>query len=84
MDLWIGYWTSRRFQIPNADYILMYLSIAVALLFFLIYRSIIFGYGVAEAGYRIFFQAFDNLVRRPIQFFDTTPVGQILGRLVND
>ena len=62
----------------------MYLSVALALLVFLIYRSIIFGYGVAEAGYKIFFKAFDNLAKRPIQFFDTTPVGQILGRLVND
>jgi ABC-type multidrug transport system fused ATPase/permease subunit len=83
-DLWIGYWTSDKYSLSNSRYILVYLALVILLFMILLFRSVFFGIGVSNAGINIFLKVFVNLIKRPMSFFDTTPVGQILVRFVND
>lgn len=83
-DIWIGWWITDKYDLETSQYVLIYLYFATGLFCTLIIRSIFFGKGVSNAGYNIFMKVFFNVIKRPMEFFDTTPVGQILGRFVND
>jgi ABC-type multidrug transport system fused ATPase/permease subunit len=50
----------------------------------LLLRSIYFGDTVTRAGEKLFNDSVHNVMRRPTSFFDTTPSGQIMNRLIKD
>lgn len=48
------------------------------------FTGYVFANSTRKIGRKIFDDAFRNLIKRPIQFFDTTPVGVIIARFSED
>ncbi|KZP34073.1 multidrug resistance-associated ABC transporter, partial [Athelia psychrophila] len=83
--LFLGYWTAQ--SIPGfvqGDYMAVYASLGVASAVFAFLLSFAFAYASLSASLSLFKAALAAVLRSPIAFFDTTPIGRILSRLSKD
>ncbi|KAF2134156.1 ABC multidrug transporter-like protein [Dothidotthia symphoricarpi CBS 119687] len=83
-SLWLSYWTSNKFGFSEGAYIGAYASFGFtqAVLMFLFSISVsIFG---TEAGKTMLHRAITRVLRAPMSFFDTTPLGRITNRFSKD
>ncbi|KAI0701717.1 multidrug resistance-associated ABC transporter [Earliella scabrosa] len=84
-QLFLGFWTSQ--SIPGfgqAEYIGIYAGLGTANGVFSFLLAFIISQIGLVAGLRMFKKAFMAVVRSPVSFFDTTPLGRILSRLSKD
>ncbi|CAJ1962705.1 unnamed protein product [Cylindrotheca closterium] len=83
---WVSYWTSD----PNYDrhsrefYLGMYFLLAVTLGIFTFMRSYLLAYFGVKASERLHNDLLKSILRAPMSFFDTTPMGRILSRFSKD
>lgn len=83
-SLWLSYWTSDKFGYSEGAYIGAYASFGIsqALFMFLFSFSVsVFG---TEAGKIMLHRAITRVLRAPMSFFDTTPLGRITNRFSKD
>ncbi|KAF9692397.1 hypothetical protein EKO04_009468 [Ascochyta lentis] len=83
-SLWLSYWTSDKFGYSEGAYIGAYAAFGFsqALLMFLFSFSVsVFG---TEAGKKMLHMAITRVLRAPMSFFDTTPLGRITNRFSKD
>jgi ABC-type multidrug transport system fused ATPase/permease subunit len=83
-NLWLSWWTSNKFGFSMGTYIGVYAALAVvqATLTFLFMVSLtIFGTNASRA---LLKQAVSRVLRAPMSFFDTTPLGRITNRFSRD
>jgi ATP-binding cassette subfamily C (CFTR/MRP) protein 1 len=83
-SLWLSYWTSDKFGYKQGTYIGAYAAFGFsqALLMFLFSWSVsVFG---TEAGKKMLHMAITRVLRAPMSFFDTTPLGRITNRFSKD
>jgi ABC-type multidrug transport system fused ATPase/permease subunit len=83
-DWWVGIWAVGTYKLSQAQYVGMFAIICLIVLVGTGIRFRIFGIQVANASLKIYIGLIANLLRRPMSFFDTTPVGQILNRCGKD
>ncbi|KAJ7163116.1 multidrug resistance-associated ABC transporter [Mycena filopes] len=84
-NLFLGFWTSSSIEgFHQGDYMAVYAGLGVASAFFSFLTS--FGFAIASlaASLNLFKTALVHVLRSPSSFFDTTPMGRILSRLVKD
>ncbi|KAL2760620.1 hypothetical protein ACRALDRAFT_2056656, partial [Sodiomyces alcalophilus JCM 7366] len=82
--LWLSYWTSDRFGMTTGAYIGVYAALGVAqavLLFCFSIMLTIFGTNASRVMLR---RAVTRVLRAPMSFFDTTPLGRITNRFSRD
>lgn len=83
-SLWLSYWTSNRFGYSEGQYIGVYAALGVtqALLMFAFSLSLtILG---TTASRVMLNRAMTRVLRAPMSFFDTTPLGRITNRFAKD
>ena len=83
-SLWLSYWTADTFGFPMGEYIGIYaaLGVAQALLMFTYSLSVaLFG---TAASRTMLHAAMARVLRAPMSFFDTTPLGRITNRFSKD
>ncbi|CAK7564171.1 MAG: ATP-binding cassette transporter yor1 [Sporothrix epigloea] len=83
-SLWLSYWTSNRFGYKTGVYVGVYaaLGAAQAILTFCFMISLsICGTRASKVMLR---QAISRVLRAPMSFFDTTPIGRITNRFSRD
>jgi ATP-binding cassette subfamily C (CFTR/MRP) protein 1 len=83
-SLWLSYWTSDKFGYSKGAYIGAYAAFGFsqAMFMFLFSFSVsIFG---TEAGKKMLHRAITRVLRAPMSFFDTTPLGRITNRFSKD
>ncbi|KAF3005742.1 hypothetical protein E8E13_006603 [Curvularia kusanoi] len=83
-SLWLSYWTSNKFGYSQGAYIGAYAAFGFsqALLMFLFSWAVsVFG---TEAGKKMLHMAVTRVLRAPMSFFDTTPLGRITNRFSKD
>ncbi|TPX13454.1 uncharacterized protein E0L32_006184 [Thyridium curvatum] len=83
-SLWLSWWTSDKYGLTTGIYIGVYAGLGAvqALLMFLFMVSLsIFGTAASKALLR---QAVSRVLRAPMSFFDTTPLGRITNRFSRD
>ncbi|KAH6612517.1 P-loop containing nucleoside triphosphate hydrolase protein [Boeremia exigua] len=83
-SLWLSYWTSDKFGYSEGVYIGAYAAFGFsqALLMFLFSWAVsVFG---TEAGKKMLHMAITRVLRAPMSFFDTTPLGRITNRFSKD
>lgn len=83
-SLWLSYWTSDHFSLPTAVYIGIYAGLGVAqvvLLFAFMVALSILG---TRASRKMLHLAVTRVLRAPMAFFDTTPLGRITNRFSRD
>jgi hypothetical protein len=83
-DWWVGIWAVGTYKLSQAQYVGIFAIICLIVLVGTGIRFRIFGIQVANASLKIYVGLIANLLRRPMSFFDTTPVGQILNRCGKD
>ena len=82
--LWLSYWTSNRFTLSTDEYIGVYcgLGFAQALLTFIF--GAITTCLATQSSMVIFWRSLGAVLRSPMDFFVTTPLGEITSRLMDD
>ncbi|KAI9332974.1 P-loop containing nucleoside triphosphate hydrolase protein [Obelidium mucronatum] len=83
-DLWLTAWTSHEYDIPNLSYIGVYAGLGIGLALSLFVYSIFFGYTGTRAAKSLHERALMRVLRCPVSFFDTTPLGRIINRFSRD
>ncbi|KAI0717423.1 multidrug resistance-associated ABC transporter [Cerioporus squamosus] len=83
--LFLGFWTSSTINgFSQGDYMGTYAALGVASGIFWFALSFTVSQLSLTAGLRMFKTAFMAVVRSPVSFFDTTPLGRIMSRLSKD
>ncbi|USP75306.1 hypothetical protein yc1106_02580 [Curvularia clavata] len=83
-SLWLSYWTSNKFGYSQGAYIGAYAAFGFSqalLMFFFSFAVSIFG---TRAGKVMLHRAITRVLRAPMSFFDTTPLGRITNRFSKD
>ena len=83
-SLWLSYWTSNKFGVSKGVYIGVYAALAVlqtATLFAFCVTLTIFG---TRSSRVMLNRAIKRVLRAPMSFFDTTPMGRITNRFSKD
>ncbi|KAF4621625.1 hypothetical protein D9613_012586 [Agrocybe pediades] len=84
-NLFLGFWTSSSIHgFKQGDYMLVYALLGVAQAIFTFMLSLSFTIASLFASLNLFRTALRTVLRSPISFFDTTPMGRILSRLSKD
>ncbi|ODA84061.1 hypothetical protein RJ55_02579 [Drechmeria coniospora] len=83
-SLWLSYWTSDKFSLSTGVYIGIYASLGVlqALLMFLF--SVLLSILGTTSSKVMLRRAVTRVLRAPMSFFDTTPLGRITNRFSRD
>lgn len=83
-SLWLSWWTSNKFGYSEGIYIGVYaaLGFVQALLLF-VFSDFLSVYGT-QAGKVMLHRAINRVLRAPMSFFDTTPLGRITNRFSKD
>ncbi|RYO69801.1 Oligomycin resistance ATP-dependent permease [Alternaria arborescens] len=83
-SLWLSYWTSDKFGYSEGAYIGAYAAFGFSqalFMFFFSFSVSIFG---TRAGKVMLHRAITRVLRAPMSFFDTTPLGRITNRFSKD
>ncbi|OUM67331.1 hypothetical protein PIROE2DRAFT_40147 [Piromyces sp. E2] len=83
-DMWLVFWTDNKFEMSTSSYITVYLIWNLAqVLFTLLYSVYMAAVGI-KAAKKIHRDAISRVLKAPISFFDTTPLGRIINRFSKD
>jgi ATP-binding cassette, subfamily C (CFTR/MRP), member 1 len=83
-SLWLSYWTSNRFGFPNGAYIGGYAGLGVLQALLMYTFSTLLSTGGTNASKAMLQRAMTRVLRAPMSFFDTTPLGRITNRFSKD
>lgn len=82
--LWLSYWTSHKFDISTGEYIGIYASLGAAQALCMYAYSTVLSVGGTNASRTMLQRAMTRVLRAPMSFFDTTPLGRITNRFSKD
>ena len=77
-EYWISVWTSDGFGLSESTYLKIYGGILGLMVLLNILRGSLFGWYVVRIGVALFKNLVQRIIQKPMQFFDTTPIGQLL------
>ncbi|KZW01098.1 cadmium ion transporter [Exidia glandulosa HHB12029] len=84
-NLFLGWWTGREIRgFGDGQYIAVYASLGAAQGLFALVTSFSFALAAIAASRALFGAALERVLRSPVSFFDTTPMGRIVSRLTKD
>ncbi|KAF8884421.1 ATP-dependent bile acid permease [Gymnopilus junonius] len=84
-NLFLGFWTSQSIHgFRQGDYMAVYAALGMAQAIFQFILGFSFAILSLIASLRLFRTALKAVLRSPVSFFDTTPMGRILSRLSKD
>ncbi|KAG6865425.1 hypothetical protein C0991_002663 [Blastosporella zonata] len=84
-NVFLGFWTAESIHgFREGDYMAVYAGIGVAQAIFSFILSFSFAFASLIASLNLFKTALTHVLRSPVAFFDTTPIGRILSRLSKD
>ncbi|KAF7982734.1 hypothetical protein HWV62_26606 [Athelia sp. TMB] len=84
-NLFLGFWTEESIKgFSQGEYMAVYAALGVASAIFSFFLSLAFSYSALSASLALFKAALAAVLRSPVAFFDTTPIGRILSRLSKD
>ncbi|KAH7391842.1 P-loop containing nucleoside triphosphate hydrolase protein [Pyrenochaeta sp. MPI-SDFR-AT-0127] len=83
-SLWLSYWTSNKFGYSEGVYIGAYSAFGFSQALFMFLFSFAVSVFGTEAGKKMLHRAITRVLRAPMSFFDTTPLGRITNRFSKD
>ncbi|RKO86966.1 P-loop containing nucleoside triphosphate hydrolase protein [Blyttiomyces helicus] len=81
---WISWWTSERFSQSLNWYLEIYVGLGIAQGFFITLFIWIIVKGTYRVSISVHRRALEGILRAPMSFFDSQPVGRILNRFSKD
>lgn len=82
--LWLAWWTLDRFGLARNTYIGIYVALTVTQGILLYLYGLCISISGTSSSNVMLNEAIQNVVRAPIWFFDTTPLGRIINRFSKD
>ncbi|KAJ1304670.1 hypothetical protein OPQ81_005809 [Rhizoctonia solani] len=82
--LFLGFWTSNHWDLPQGAYMGIYAGLGFATAIFSFMGSFAFAFAGFTASLNLFSGALSGVLGSPMKFFDTTPLGAIIARLSKD
>lgn len=83
-NLWLSWWTADKFHLSRAAYIGIYAALGAAQAVLTFFFSFGLSYFGTRASKTMLQQAILRVLRAPMSFFDTTPLGRITNRFSKD
>ena len=87
-NFWLSIWTERVEKDPeqsrNINNLIIYFVIGFCQVFFVIFGWLSIIYGTLNASRTLHQKLLSSIVRAPMHFFDTTPLGRIMNRFSKD
>jgi ATP-binding cassette subfamily C (CFTR/MRP) protein 1 len=83
-SLWLSYWTSRKFDLPEGTYIGIYVALGIVQGLLMYTFSTLLSVAGTTASKVMLQNAMARVLRAPMSFFDTTPLGRITNRFSKD
>ncbi|KAJ6161271.1 ABC transporter integral membrane type 1, partial [Penicillium chermesinum] len=84
-SLWLSYWSSRKYPaLTQNDYIGIYASLGASVVIFMFLFSTYMTTAGTKASKTMLHRAMTRVLRAPMTFFDTTPLGRITNRFSRD
>ncbi|KAF5850404.1 hypothetical protein GGP41_002612 [Bipolaris sorokiniana] len=83
-SLWLSYWTSDKFGYSQGAYIGAYAAFGFSQALFMFFFSFAVSIFGTRAGKVMLHRAITRVLRAPMSFFDTTPLGRITNRFSKD
>ncbi|KAJ3112059.1 hypothetical protein HDU96_004984 [Phlyctochytrium bullatum] len=84
-DLWLVWWSSRSIPgLQGIQYLYVYLGLGISQAVTLFIFSALVAVCGMKAARTLHFDALNNILRSPVLFFDTNPLGRILNRFSRD
>ncbi|PGH29073.1 hypothetical protein GX50_08186 [[Emmonsia] crescens] len=83
-SLWLSYWTSNHFDLSTGQYIGVYAGLGGSQVLLTFAFSTILSVSGTNASKTMFQRAMTRVLRAPMSFFDTTPMGRIINRFSKD
>ncbi|KDO28591.1 hypothetical protein SPRG_06447 [Saprolegnia parasitica CBS 223.65] len=82
--LWLSYWSMHADPTNQASYLLVFVGLNLLASAFVLLRSIGFYMAGLRGSKALFESVVATVLRAPMQFFDTTPLGRVMNRLSKD
>lgn len=83
-SLWLSWWTSNKFGYSEGTYIGVYAALGVVQAFMMFAFSVSLSILGTRSSRVLLQQAMRRVLRAPMSFFDTTPLGRITNRFAKD
>lgn len=83
-SLWLSYWVSNKFGLSTGQYIGVYAALGVVQAFLMFAFSVTLSILGTKASKVMLQRAMTRVLRAPMSFFDTTPLGRITNRFSKD
>ncbi|KAJ4249461.1 ATP-binding cassette transporter yor1 [Fusarium torreyae] len=83
-SLWLSYWTSDKFNLSTGVYIAIYAALGVVQALLMFAFSVVLSILGTKASKVMLRIAVTRVLRAPMSFFDTTPLGRITNRFSRD
>lgn len=83
-SLWLSYWTSDKYDLSNGQYIGIYAGLGGAQAALMYVFSTILSTCGTNSSKTMLQRAMTRVLRAPMSFFDTTPLGRITNRFSKD
>lgn len=83
-SLWLSWWTSNKFRYAQGTYIGVYAALGVVQALLMFAFSVNLSILGTRASRVLLQQAMRRVLRAPMSFFDTTPLGRITNRFAKD
>ncbi|KAK2805805.1 hypothetical protein FQN50_006081 [Emmonsiellopsis sp. PD_5] len=82
--LWLSYWTSDAFSLSQGQYMGIYAGLGGIQVFLMFAFATILSTSGTNASKTMLHRAITRVLRAPMSFFDTTPLGRIVNRFSKD
>ncbi|KAL0943794.1 ABC transporter family protein [Colletotrichum truncatum] len=83
-SLWLSYWTSKRYPLSDGQYIGIYAGLGAVQALLMFIFSLLLSILGTNSSKVMLRQAVTRVLRAPMSFFDTTPLGRITNRFSRD
>ena len=83
-SLWLSWWTSNKFGYSEGTYIGVYAALGAVQAFLMFAFSVCLSILGTRSSRTLLQQAMKRVLRAPMSFFDTTPLGRITNRFAKD
>ncbi|KAJ3208864.1 Multidrug resistance-associated protein 1 [Dinochytrium kinnereticum] len=83
-DNWLAFWSSRRYDLANQVYEGVYVALGLSQAVFLVVFAFALVYAGLWSSQNMHILAVGRVLKAPVAFFDTTPLGRLITRFSRD
>ncbi|KAJ3078084.1 hypothetical protein HK100_010839, partial [Physocladia obscura] len=83
-NLWLTWWSDNQFKMNTTQYIVGYICMALLMTFGTFAYAMFFAFSGTRASKNLHEKALARIIRAPVSFYDTTPLGRIINRFSRD